>query len=106
MKDTNVSFKSQGVLPLDTIAIYIFNYANYVSSYEYKGSGWTVTVGNESNNTYIVEGICNYRFKANDPKELSNEIRQFEKSYNYKRPKLISENFIGSDNMRHIMINC
>lgn len=102
-----VSFKSQGALPLDSIKLYIPNYEGYVSAKDYDGLyGWTITVGSEKNNTYIVEGVCDFIFNATNNKELSNQVREFEKNYNYHRANAIKENFIGGRHMRHLKVIC
>lgn len=101
-----VSFKSQGALPLDSVKLYIPNYEGYVSADEYEGFGWTITTGSEKDNTYIVKGICDYDFTSKDERELANQVREFEKSYDYHRANAIKENFFGGRRMRHLMVLC
>ena len=101
------SFKSQGVLPIDTVKLYILNYEGYVPSASYDGhAGYTITVGNEINNTYIVKGLCDFDFDSLSERELADKVREFERNYDYHRANAVSENFVGSRRMRHLMILC
>lgn len=111
-QSTQASFKSQGVLPLDTVKIYIDDFEDYVSYAYYKNLDdkdglWTISIGNEQDNTYIVRGNCDFNFPAgDDERALYNAIRSFEKDYIYKRANLVKENINGAINLKHVVIVC
>lgn len=111
-QSTQASFKSQGVLPLDTVKIYIDDFADYVSYAYYKDLDdknglWTISIGNEQDDTYIVRGKCDFNFPVgDDERALHSAIRSFEKDYIYKRANLVKENINGAITLKHVVIIC
>lgn len=102
-----MSFNSNGNIPMDSLKIYIEDYDGYKSSYTYDGfDGWTIDVGRGNNATYIVRGYCDYDFTSSNGRDLEREIDKFEKIYDCRRPIALKENFYGSKIIRHLMIIC
>jgi hypothetical protein len=69
---------------------------------------WTIKQGAENQASYIVRGKSDFEFDL--PIEHPDFVRQcaepFEKTHKYKRPKEITENFIGSRNMWFMEVRC
>lgn len=106
-QSTKVSFESQGLLPLDSVKIYIPNDNKYVEASNYKGNGWTMKAGVGKDNTYIIKGKCAYNFPIiNTDRELAEVIRAFEANYDYRRAKVIKDNRVGSKRMDHLAVIC
>lgn len=107
-QSTEVSFRSQGELPIDTVKVYIEDLSNYVDTKEfgYDGQGWTITLGNERDNTYIVRGHLKFEFNNSSNRELVESIRDFEGKYQYKRANLLKDNSNGVRDIKHLLIIC
>lgn len=103
--DTDLIIKSQGLLPLNTIKIFIPT-DNYVPIDNYKGSGWTINLGPSKESSLIVEGVCNYSFKKVDI-NIDTALREFEKSIKYRKPKIIKERIFNEiSELNHLEVIC
>lgn len=100
-----LSFKSQGVLPLNTTKIYIPYDESYVDERFFNKVGWTIKTGSNKNTSYIVEGECDYNFPV-DNDDISKSIRYFESNYVYMKPKFIKVNYMVNGNLNHIGVIC
>lgn len=100
----NKAVHSRGVLPLDTVSIYIFNTDNYVpQGSSLKLKNWTVGIGSSSFDTYIFRGIVDYKIEDN-----RESIRKLDELYKdvYKKPKVVEDNRQGLKSHRHLVIIC
>lgn len=106
IKDIELSFKSQGILPLNTCKLYIPYDSEFVDEKLFKGEGWTIKIGSDKKTSYIVEGICNFNFSKYGASDLPKAIREFESNYEYKKPKFIKKNYANSSSLNHIEVIC
>lgn len=105
-KDLDLIFKSNGVLPLDTIKLYIPIDNNYISDSKYYGVGWTIKAGQDRNASYITEGICSFDFSSYKEKDMEEALRRFEREVNYSRPLSIEEYSIEGGSLNHLEVIC
>lgn len=102
---TEKSIQSRGALPLDLVSIYIFDFENYISQdYNLTPGHWTAAVSDSKKETFIVRGECPFRFKG--AQHLQESLREFQRNYNYKKPKSVKDNRMGPINLQHLVILC
>jgi hypothetical protein len=70
---------------------------------------WTIQLGSELKQSYIVEGECFDRLdelSIDDKNFVNDVIKPFEKRNKVFNPYFVDDNFIGSRNMWRIEVKC